>query len=51
MGWMISPRRASITAANADKRLTLGNLLPMKRSLEKAMDRNNIKKANLFKEI
>lgn len=48
MGWMISPRRASITAANADKRLSLSNLLPMKRKLEKAMDAGNFKKRNLF---
>ena len=50
MGWMISPRRASITAANADKRLALANLLPMKRKLEKEMDVGNFKKRNLFKD-
>ena len=48
MGWMISQRRASITASNADMRLSLANLLPMKRKLENAMMKKNIKRINLF---
>ena len=49
MGWMISQRRASITAANADMQLSLANLLPMKRKLENAMMKKNIKRMNLFR--
>ena len=48
LGWMVSKRRASITAENTDKRLTLGCLLPMKRKLECLLETRKIKKQNLF---
>ena len=48
MGYMISPRRSSYTASNANKRLTLSNLIPQKRRLEIVMDERKIKKTKLF---
>ena len=48
MGWMISARRSSITSSNANKRLTMGNLLPRKRRLEKEIKVRKIKKQKLF---
>lgn len=48
MSWMISARRSSYTAENANKRLTMGNLLPQKRKLEQEMEKRKIKKRKLF---
>ena len=48
MTWMISSRRSSITGPNADKRLTLTDLLPQKRRLESEMQRRGIKRQKLF---
>ena len=49
MGWMISARRAAITATNADKRLTLCNQLPQKRRLLKECRERKIKGKNWTK--
>ena len=49
MGWMINQRRSSITAANADKRLTIGNLLPTKRKLTEILSSRKLQKKQLFK--
>ena len=48
MSWMISARRSSFTASNANKMLTLGNLLPRKRQLTNLMKSKGIKKQKLF---
>ena len=48
MSWMISARRSSITAANANMRLTLTSILPQKRRLEHVMQSRNVKKSSLF---
>ena len=47
MGWMISSRRAGITADNADKRLTISNQIPQKRRLLDLCDQRKIKRARL----
>ena len=47
MGWMISSRRAGITADNVDKRLTLCNQLPQKRRLLDVCETRKIKRAKL----
>ena len=47
MGWMISSRRAGITADNADKRLTLCNQLPQKRRLLDFCKSRKIKRTKL----
>ena len=47
MGWMISSRRAGITASNADKRLTLCNQLPQKRRLLDVCETRKIKRTKL----
>ena len=48
MGSMIRPRRSSFTASNANKVLTLSNLLPQKRRLGKLRKQKEIKIAELF---
>ena len=48
MSYMISSRRAGITADNADKRLTISNQIPQKRRLLDLCDERKIKKAKLF---
>ena len=48
MGYMISSRRAGITADNADKRLTISNQSPQKRRLLDLYDERKIKEAKLF---
>ena len=49
MGWMINKRRSAITAENANKRLTIGNLLPMKRKLSELLSSRKLQKRDLFK--
>ena len=51
MGWMISARRAGITASNADKRLTLCNQLPQKRRLLKECRERKIKRTKLNEDL
>ena len=48
MSYMISSRRAGITADNADKRLTISNQIPQKRRLLDLCDERKIKKAKFF---
>ena len=47
MGWMVSSRRAGITADNVDKRLTLCNQLPQKRRLLDLCEVRKTKRAKL----
>ena len=51
MGWMVSARRASITATNADKRLTLCNQLPQKRRLLELCRERKIKRTKLNEDL
>jgi hypothetical protein len=48
MAALITSRRSSFTANNANKILVLSNLLPQKRRLENIMAERNIKKQKLF---
>ena len=48
VGWMVNKRRSSITAENTDKRLTIGNLLPMKRKLNEVIVSRKLQKKDLF---
>ena len=48
MGYMISSRRARLTADNADKRLTICNQIPQKRRLLDLCEKRKIQKAKLF---
>ena len=47
MSWMISKRRASITPANANKRLTIANQLPQKRRLLDLCEERKVKRQRL----
>ena len=49
MGYLLSARRSRYTASNSDKRLTLANLIPQKRRLERVMAERKLKRAKLFK--
>ena len=48
MGYLVTTRRSRYTAGNANKRLTLANLIPQKRRLEKALSSRQIKRSKLF---
>ena len=51
MGWMISQRRAKITAPNSNKRLTMMNQLPQKRRLEQLCEEREIKRIKLSESL
>ena len=48
MGYLVSSRRSSYTAANTNMRLTLANLIPQKRRLESELRFRKLIKAKLF---
>ena len=48
MGYLVSSRRSRYTSSNTNKRLTLANLIPQKRRLEKEIRFRQLKKAKLF---
>lgn len=49
MGYLLSARRSRYTASNSNKRLTLANLIPQKRRLERVMAERKLKRSKLFK--
>ena len=48
MGYLVTTRGSCYTAENANKRLTLANLIPQKRRLEKALSSRQLKRSKLF---
>ena len=50
MGYLLSSRRTRYTATNTNKRLTLANLLPQKRKLERLLSTRRLKRSKLFDE-
>ena len=49
MGYLLSSRRSRYTPSHTNKRLTLANLIPQKRRLERLLTVRKIKKIKLFK--